>query len=83
MRERSNETLRRERSDETLFAEPEEKLVDAVRKDKAGTSRAIFNTMPDEKTRALDGNRDDGDPKEKEDDDLGVIPSFLRRSKLR
>lgn len=68
---------------ETLFAEGGEsamKGADAVRKDKDGTERAIWNSLPTEKSRAIPVKRDEED---KEDEDLGVIPSFLRRSKLR
>ena len=69
-------------NDETLFAQASEKFTDALRKDKNDTERAIFNTMPEEKSRTVSVKRDNEDDKE-EDDDLGVIPSFLRRSKLR
>ncbi len=74
--------------EDTLFVKQEEKLTDAVRNNKEGAERAIFNTVPEEKQRnagRLEGftstkvDEDDDD----EDDDLGVIPSFLRRSKLR
>ena len=68
--------------DETLFAQADEKLTDAVRKDKDGAERAIWNSMPSEKPRAVPVNRDE-EKAEEDDDDLGVIPSFLRRSKLR
>lgn len=70
-----------------LFSKADEKLVDVVRKgdkgDKGDIDRAIFNTLPDDR-RQPEGRQsvavleDD-----EEDDDLGVIPSFLRRSKLR
>jgi cell division protein FtsZ len=47
--------------------------------------RAIFNTIADDKPRVVPV-RDEG-PRDRrgdnDDDDLGVIPSFLRRSKLR
>lgn len=70
----------------TLFSKKEEKLTDAARgKDKDGLERAIFNTVPEEKPRVMSVKREE-EPKyeeEDEDDDLGVIPSFLRRSKLR
>ena len=67
-----------------LFSKTEEKLVDAVRKNKDSVDRAIFNTMPEEKVvsvkhDATEQKFEDDDA----DDDLGVIPSFLRRSKLR
>lgn len=71
---------------DTLFAKQEEKFVDVVRKDKNTAERAIFNTMPEEKQRIVSVRREETQPKyeeEDEDDDLGVIPSFLRRSKLR
>ncbi len=71
-----------EEETETLFVKQEEKLVDAVRKDKNEAERAIFNTVPEPRDRKhvredLLSDEDD------EDDDLGVIPSFLRRSKLK
>jgi cell division protein FtsZ len=73
--------------DDTLFAPNEEKFTDAVRKDKDGAERAIFNTVPDEKQHAVAMKRDERvakhDDEDEDDDDLGVIPSFLRRSKLR
>jgi cell division protein FtsZ len=74
--------------EETLFAKPEEKFVDAVRKDKENVERAIFNTVPEEKPRTNSMKREESPSRfvaddEEEDDDLGVIPSFLRRSKLR
>lgn len=80
---RSNETPKRSSNSETLFAESDEKLVDAVHKDKTAASRAIFNTIPEEKPHTINVKRDEESVKEEEDDDLGVIPSFLRRSKLR
>jgi len=74
-----------------LFSKADEKLVDVVRKSdkneknsKNDIDRAIFNTLPDDRRQpegrqsAVAGLEDDD-----EDDDLGVIPSFLRRSKLR
>jgi cell division protein FtsZ len=68
----------------TLFTKKEEKLTDAARgKSKDGLERAIFNTVPDEKPRVVSVKRDEEKYEEEEDDDLGVIPSFLRRSKLR
>lgn len=73
--------------DETLFGQKEEKFSDMVRKDKSGAERAIFNTIPEEKQRVVSVKHDEVQPKfeaeDEEDDDLGVIPSFLRRSKLR
>lgn len=53
------------------------------------SDRAIFNSIPTEKSRAkndrptsgIDAERDFGESDD--DDDLGVIPSFLRRSKLK
>ena len=74
--------------EETLFTKPEEKFVDAVRKDKDSIERAIFNTVPEEKQRPATVKREEPQSRfvaddEDEDDDLGVIPSFLRRSKLR
>ena len=93
--QRERKTLEKEMSaensdiaDETLFAKQEEKFVDMVRKDRDNAERAIFNTVPEEKQRSATAKRDDApskfiDEDEDEDDDLGVIPSFLRRSKLR
>jgi cell division protein FtsZ len=83
-REHSGESIKQDKKEETLFAEPEEKLVDAVRKDKGEASRAIFNTMPEEKPMKVNVKHEAENTREEdEDDDLGVIPSFLRRSKLR
>ena len=66
-----------------LFHGGREKFGDAVRKDKEGTERAIFNTVPEEKPRVISVGRKEEKDEDDEDDDLGVIPSFLRRSKLR
>ena len=75
-----------EDDDGTLFTKREERVTDAVRtKDRDALDRAIFNTVPEEKSRTVSVKRDP-EPKyeeEDEEDDLGVIPSFLRRSKLR
>jgi cell division protein FtsZ len=71
--------------DGTLFTKTDEKLVEAVRKDKSDIERAIFHTAPEDKNRQQGGHRNEA-PKleeDEDDDDLGVIPSFLRRSKLR
>lgn len=86
--EGKTETTEDEEADEdTLFAPKEEKFADMVRKDKSGAERAIFNTVPEEKQRVVSVKREETQPKfeaeDEEDDDLGVIPSFLRRSKLR
>ena len=69
----------------TLFAKKEERLSDAARnKDKDGLERAIFNTVPEEKPRVVSVKREEEkDEDDDDDDDFGVIPSFLRRSKLR
>jgi cell division protein FtsZ len=69
----------------TLFSKKEEKLTEAARnKDKDGLERAIFNTVPEEKPRVVSVKREEEKfVEDDEDDDLGVIPSFLRRSKLR
>ncbi|KKU77160.1 MAG: Cell division protein ftsZ [Parcubacteria group bacterium GW2011_GWA2_47_7] len=89
-RESLSESTTEELDDDTLFAQKKEseiKLADAVRKDKIMAERAIFNTVPEEKERAVTMNRNEQKPtfetEEEDDDDLGVIPSFLRRSKLR
>ena len=72
---------------ETLFNKSEGTLVDLVHKDKGAAERAIFNTVPEEKTRTGKHEEEKSkfaeDDDDEEDDDLGVIPSFLRRSKLR
>lgn len=71
---------------DTLFGETEERIVDVVHKDKDGFGRAIFNTVPEEKSRPIMVRREAEQSKfddNEDDDDLGVIPSFLRRSKLR
>ncbi len=71
--------------DGTLFARGDTKLVDVVRNNK-DSDRAIFNTMPEEKSRPIAIERTEVkfvETEDDEDDDLGVIPSFLRRSKLR
>ena len=86
-RERMIETPADEDED-TLFGESEERLIDIVRKDRDMTGRAIFNTVPEEKSRPVSIKREEAHTnlnadKNDEDDDLGVIPSFLRRSKLR
>ena len=90
VKEKAMEVHKEEEDEEdtdTLFGETEERLVDIVRKDKEGAGRAIFNTVPEEKSRPVTVRREMEQPKfddtEEEDDDLGVIPSFLRRSKLR
>ncbi|MDO8520617.1 MAG: cell division protein FtsZ [bacterium] len=80
-KDRTAQPGKRGRGDETLFAEGDEKLADAVHKDKSGAERAIWNSLPSEKSRAVPVKRDEKEAEE--DDDLGVIPSFLRRSKLR
>ncbi|MEK7118720.1 MAG: cell division protein FtsZ [Patescibacteria group bacterium] len=82
-REQFGESMKRRKNDETLFGKSGEKLVDAIRKDSGGASGAIFHTMPEENSRAKNTERDPADAREEDDDDLGVIPSFLRRSKLR
>lgn len=71
--------------DGALFSKTDEKLVDAVRKEKDSGDRAIFNTVPEDRQRQADARRSEvvGLEDDDEDDDLGVIPSFLRRSKLR
>ena len=85
--QRSNDPLdeeENEESDDTLFVK-DEKFSDVARKDKEGAERAIFHTVPEEKTRVVSVRREEEVKIEEEDDDddLGVIPSFLRRSKLR
>ncbi len=86
-RENPSESKREteEEDTDTLFGETEGRLVDVVRKD-GGAGRAIFNTVPEEKSRPVTVRREAEQPKfdeNEDDDDLGVIPSFLRRSKLR
>src|SRR3989338_434074 len=83
-RESLSESTTEELDDDTLFAQKKEseiKLADAVRKDKIMAERAIFNTVPEEKERAVTMNRNEQKPtfetEEEDDDDLGVIPSFL------
>ncbi len=69
-----------------LFSKNSEKLVDAVRKgEKDNLDRAIFNAVPEDRQRQpeVKQNTINGLEDDEEDDDLGVIPSFLRRSKLR
>lgn len=71
---------------DTLFGETEEHIIDIARKDKDGFGRAIFNTVPEEKSHPIMIRREAEQTKfdnNEDDDDLGVIPSFLRRSKLR
>ena len=80
-RGQSNQSRKQGGGDETLFTEPDEKLVDAVQKGKNGAERAIWNSLPGEKSRTVPVKR--GETEKEEDEDLGVIPSFLRRSKLR
>jgi cell division protein FtsZ len=70
-----------------LFSRNSEKLIDVVRKGeknekggKDGLDRAIFNTLPEEREKQSGAPELEDD---EEEDDLGVIPSFLRRSKLR
>ena len=73
-----------EEEDGALFSKNDEKFSDAIRKDKDATERAIFHSTPEEKTRVVNVHREEVKTEEDdEDDDLGVIPSFLRRSKLR
>jgi cell division protein FtsZ len=85
-REQKTKEREQKQSTENLFGGGE-KLVEVVRKDKEGAERAIFNTMPEEDPRAgkknEEANRVEIEIDEEEEDDLGVIPSFLRRSKLR
>lgn len=81
-RQDSSSSDKRAEHEETLFGQSDEKFVDAVRKDKAGASRAIFHTMPEEKSHTLNAKHDEEDSSD-ESSDFGVIPSFLRRSKLR
>jgi cell division protein FtsZ len=69
-----------------LFSKTNEKVVDVVRKgEKDSIDRAIFNTVPEDPQRQPEGRQNgvSGLEDDDEDDDLGVIPSFLRRSKLR
>lgn len=81
---KGNVPTKQNEKDETLFTEPEEKFIDALEKDRDETERAIFNSMPEEKPRTVNAQHTEAQRKEEEDDDdLGVIPSFLRRSKLR
>lgn len=82
-REQLGESGKRGENDGTLFVKSDEKLTDAIRKDSSGAGRAIFHTMPEEKSRTKNIEREEADREEEGDDDLGVIPSFLRRSKLR
>ena len=80
--EEEEEEVREERGG--LFHGGKEKFTDAVRKDREGSERAIFNTVPEDKPRVISvGRNQEKEKEEDEDDDLGVIPSFLRRSKLR
>ena len=80
----SNEREDEDEDDGALFSKHEEKFSDAVRKDKDAVERAIFHTAPEEKSRTVSLHREEQVKiEEDEDDDLGVIPSFLRRSKLR
>ena len=87
-----------EESTSTLFNSQKRDVsfTDAVRKDRGTAERAIFNTMSgtgggDGNVRKVEMARDKSKEKQpdpiaqndEEDDDLGVIPSFLRRSKLR
>jgi cell division protein FtsZ len=74
---------RDEKNDPSLFDRREERTIEINRQTgKEGSERAIFNSISahDDKKPAADDRKtiemDD-------DDDLGVIPSFLRRSKLR
>jgi len=92
MQEESDEDEDDDEEDEeetgTLFAKKDERLADNTRaKDKDSIERAIFNTIPNEKQHASAQQKHIEQTKvediEEEDDDLGVIPSFLRRSKLR
>ena len=71
--------------DGALFSKHDEKFSDVVRKDKDAVERAIFHTAPEDKSRTVSLHREEQVKVEEddEDDDLGVIPSFLRRSKLR
>lgn len=63
----------------TLFAKKDApKKEDRASKD---VEHAIFNTLPEEHTDTK--KRPETPSFDDEDDDLGVIPSFLRRSKLR
>jgi len=80
--EESDSKPSKEESD-TLFAKQEEKLTDAVRNNKEGAERAIFNTVPEDKQRNPKRVEAKSEGEDDDDDDLGVIPSFLRRSKLR
>ncbi len=66
-----------------LFAKKEERNQETPKKEREVSERAIFNTMPEEKTRNIPINREEIINDDDDDDDLGVIPSFLRRSKLR
>lgn len=66
-----------------LFAETEEQ--DDTESNEKEERGAIFNTIPEEKQRSVFVNREETKKfsDDEEEDDLGVIPSFLRRSKLR
>lgn len=73
--------------DATLFAtNPTASFAEEVRNDREGAERAIFNSLPVSRERSGNKQKEVGviaDDEEDEEDDLGVIPSFLRRSKLR
>jgi len=74
---------RSEPSDGALFSRSDEH---AEPQKERTAERAIFNTVPSEKSRVISAKRDEEEELEledDEDDDLGVIPTFLRRSKLK
>jgi cell division protein FtsZ len=77
----------KEKPDTSLFTKRDEKQSD--KKDQpAANDRAIYNSVsvPEDKPRHAKDERltvEYDEPEDDDDDDLGVIPSFLRRSKLR
>lgn len=71
------------KSDGTLFERKEERPVEINRPAKEGAERAIFNSMSTHEEKRPADDRKTIEMDDEDDDDLGVIPQFLRRSKLR
>lgn len=77
-----------EKPGSSLFVKHEDRGSDVHKKETGNSDRAIFNSVstPEEKQKHSKDERPTVEYEEADDegdDDLGVIPSFLRRSKLR
>lgn len=70
------------KADSTLFDRKEERPIEIHRPAKENSERAIYNSIPTHEPEKPADSRKATDMDD-DDDDLGVIPQFLRRSRLR